>query len=70
MRHAQPVAEVDPVKLWPVPPDWSSPVIERLTWLTDVLTAHNQSEQRRGLRGRPVRSFEYSFLTEIGRAHV
>lgn len=51
------------VKLWPVPPQWESPVVERLEWRTDVLTAYDQTEQRRGLRVRPIRSFEYQIVT-------
>lgn len=44
------------------PPDYSSTVIERLEWLTDVLTSESGAEQRRKLRQYPRRSIEANFL--------
>lgn len=40
-------------------PNWDNGVTERLEWLTDVLTAHDGTEQRVGLRAVPRRGFEY-----------
>jgi hypothetical protein len=45
-------------------PDWSEGVTERLAWLTEVLEAHDGTEQRVRLRRMPRRSFEYAFLLE------
>ena len=47
---------------FPFPPDWSEPLIERLEWATDVLTARSGNEQRIGLRDGARRSIEYSIL--------
>lgn len=49
---------------WLTPPDWSTPIIERLEWKTDVLTAFNGSEQRIALRQTPRRWFEFAILLE------
>jgi len=49
--------------LWKTPHDWSSPVIERLEWKTDVLLAYGGSEQRVALRQTPRRSIEFGFLS-------
>lgn len=42
-------------------PDWKSGMIERLEWLTDVLTSETGAEQRRKLRQVPRRSLEAMF---------
>lgn len=44
--------------------DWSQPVVERLEWLTDVLTAHDGTERRRSLRAAPRRSAEFGYVAE------
>lgn len=49
--------------LWKPPANWSSPIIERLEWHTDVLLAYDGSEQRIALRQTPRRYFEFGFLT-------
>lgn len=49
---------------WTVPPDWSRGVLERLEWRTDVMTAHDGSEQRVAIRQLPRRSFEFEFWTD------
>ena len=46
---------------WVWRPDWSSPMIERLEWLTDVLTAYDGTEQRIKLREYPRRTIEFAF---------
>lgn len=43
-------------------PDWKTGVLERLEWLTDVLTSESGAEQRRKLRQYPRRNIEASFL--------
>lgn len=43
-------------------PNWKNSVIERLEWLTDVLTSESGAEQRRKLRQYPRRSIEASFI--------
>ena len=48
------------VLVWGFPPDWSAAVVEGAAWATDVLTAHDGSEQRLRLRVSPRRSWEYS----------
>lgn len=70
-RVALPTVHAEPVRLWPVQPNWTSPVVERLAWNTDVITARDGSEQRIGLRTRPVRTFDYQFLlTHAQLGHV
>lgn len=44
---------------WSFIPDWSGGVVERLSWLTDVLTAFDASEQRRALRLAPRKAVEF-----------
>ncbi len=46
---------------WTWAPNWGEPMIERLDWLTDVLTAHDGTEQRIRLREYPRRALEFSF---------
>jgi len=50
------------------PPDWSDDVLEHLEWRTDVLTAHDETEQRRSLRTKARRSFEYTLHATADRA--
>lgn len=44
--------------------DWSDPIIERLSWLTDVLRAYGGREQRIRHREHPRREWEYRLLLE------
>jgi hypothetical protein len=56
--------------VFPYGPNWSSPVLERLEWLTDVRVSHDATEERQELRSVPRRSMEYQFLlrgVEFGR---
>lgn len=50
------------IVVWSFRPDWSTGVTERLSWLTDVLTAHDGSEQRIRLRDHARRAIDYAFL--------
>lgn len=42
--------------------NWTDPVIERLSWLTDVLRMRSGKEQRIKIRQKPRRTFEYTAL--------
>jgi hypothetical protein len=47
------------MELFPFRPNWKTPLIERLEWLTDVIEAHDSTEDRTPLRSMPRRSLEY-----------
>lgn len=47
--------------VWTIRPNWREPLIERLSWLTDVLATSYGTEQRRALRLSPRREFEMLF---------
>lgn len=52
-------------KIWPVMPDWSGGVQERLAWLSDVMQASATAvSQHRGLRIGPRRSISFDVLAE------
>lgn len=51
------------VVIWPYPPSWDTPVTENLQWLTNILRSYSGKEQRRALRSKPRRSFNYAFKT-------
>ena len=64
-------APPNPLRLWPTPPNWDSPVVERLAWETEILTSGDQSEQRAGWRSRPGRFFAYDFaLADYELPHI
>ena len=48
--------------LWPLPPNWASPVMESLGWLTDVQVSRNATQQKRQLRLLPRRTFGFSVV--------
>jgi hypothetical protein len=50
--------------LWTTPADWSTPIIERLEFKTDVLLAYNGAEQRAALRQSPRRWLEFGYLID------
>lgn len=45
---------------WTWQPNWETPVLERMEWVTDVLQAHDGSEQRISLRLGPRKSYEFA----------
>lgn len=47
--------------VWTIRPNWREPLIERLSWMTDVLATSYGTEQRRALRLSPRREFEMLF---------
>lgn len=51
-----------PVRVFPFAPNWATQVTETLEWKTDVLRSRNGDEQRRQLRQRPRRGFEYNLM--------
>jgi hypothetical protein len=58
------------VVVFGIRPNWTEGITERLEWLTEVLEAHDGSEQRIRLRQMPRRGFEYGFLLEGQDARV
>lgn len=50
------------ITAWVWQPTWTEPMLERLEWMTDVITAYDGTEQRIKLRGTPRRNFEFSFV--------
>jgi len=51
------------MNLFPFQPDWAKGVKETTSFLTDVLVAYSDAEQRRGLRSNPRRSLAFSIVT-------
>lgn len=50
------------IPVFPFRPNWKEPMVERVSFLTDVLRASKGAEQRRSLRETPRRSYEADFL--------
>lgn len=48
---------------WPIAPDWTNGVRERLAWLTEALRARNGRTQKRRLRQAPRRGIEFDVVT-------
>ncbi|UJM85331.1 hypothetical protein [Rhodanobacter denitrificans] len=49
---------------WMIAPDWASPVLESLTWLTDVQDAVDGSQLRLPCRDVPRREWEFGVVAE------
>jgi hypothetical protein len=43
---------------FPFAPDWTQPIVERLSWLTAIQTSRSGAEQRQALRLTPRRAFD------------
>ncbi len=52
------------VTAWSWRPNWASPMLERLEWLTDVLRAYRGEEQSRSLRLNPRQFLEFGMLPD------
>jgi hypothetical protein len=52
------------ITAWTLSPDWADGVVERLTWLTDILSSPNGTEQRRADRLAPRRMMEAKIIAE------
>lgn len=48
------------MKVFAYSPEGSAPLLERLSWSTDTLTARSGAEHRRSLRSRPRYYYEYT----------
>ncbi len=49
---------------WGFAPNWSSPPLETLSWLTNILANNRGAEQRRSLRAAPRKGWQASFTAE------
>jgi hypothetical protein len=54
--------------LFSLAPDWSAGIKETVSYLTNVLSAYSDNEQRRGLRSMPRRSFAVRYTTVDARS--
>lgn len=52
------------ITAWTLSPNWDLPVIERLSWLTDVLESPSAASQRIALRAAPRGSYEFAALAD------
>ena len=50
--------------VWTFSPNWDNGILERLEWMTDLLSSQSGAEQRRCLRLSPRRTFEASFYVQ------
>lgn len=62
MANTQTLSPYGTVRLWPFPPNWSSPVVDTIEYMTEVLVSRNGKEQRIAYREVPRRSREFSIL--------
>lgn len=53
---------IDTARLWPVQPNWKTPLVETLEWSTTILPAHNGDEQRASNRLKARVGVDYNFL--------
>jgi hypothetical protein len=51
------------ILVFSVAPDWDQGIKEKISYATDILTAYDDSEQRRGLRSLPRRGLAFSATT-------
>lgn len=58
------------VLVWPFEPNWANSVSEKLSWLTDVMTAFDGTEQRVELRSKPRKEIEYTTTLHGNRVNV
>jgi hypothetical protein len=58
------------VVVFPFGPNWANGYTESLEWRTDVLRSFNGEEQRRALRVRPRRAFEWRMQAKGGLAQL
>lgn len=49
-------------EVFPFPPNWATPLVERLEWLTDVITAQSDVEERIPIRTNPRKSLECEYV--------
>lgn len=49
------------IPVWTIRPNWREPILERLTWVTDIPDSTDGTEQRMALRISPRRQFEMLF---------
>lgn len=47
------------ITAWSFEPDWSSGIVERVEWLTNVIQSYDAREQRRALRLAPRKAYEF-----------
>lgn len=53
--------------VWEFPLDWKAPPLDRLEWLTDVISSYDNHEERAGLRQEPRRTLEVGFTVKTDR---
>lgn len=51
-------------RLWEFPLDWSTPPLDRYSWLTDVIPSYDNSESRAALLEEPRRTLEATFTVK------
>lgn len=51
-------------KVWPFPPNWSSPVSVQREYKTDIITSGSGKEQRRAIRQTPRKIIEFTSLIQ------
>lgn len=51
-------------QVWPFTPNWTDPVVERLSWLTDVQQSETGAELRRAIRLAPRRTLSCKSLLQ------
>lgn len=55
---------IESLPIWRLVPNWQNGVAETLEWMTDVLVSSSGAEQRRILRRRPRRFFEFDVVAD------